>query len=58
MAFVDDGGGQTEESSWWDYANCLGVDPDLFFPERAPALKKPKRFAEAALFAKIAWNTP
>jgi WhiB family redox-sensing transcriptional regulator len=20
--------------SWQDHANCLGVDPDLFFPER------------------------
>jgi WhiB family transcriptional regulator, redox-sensing transcriptional regulator len=22
------------DRSWRDYANCLGVDPDLFFPER------------------------
>ena len=42
MAFVDDGGGQTEESSWWDYANCLGVDPDLFFPERGASTKEAK----------------
>lgn len=20
--------------SWQDHANCLGIDPDLFFPER------------------------
>ena len=25
---------ETEEKAWQDYANCLGVDPDLFFPER------------------------
>ena len=25
---------ETVEASWQDYANCLGVDPDLFFPER------------------------
>ena len=42
MAFVDDGGGQTEESSWWDYANCLGVDPALFFPERGASTKEAK----------------
>ena len=42
MAFVDDGGGQTEESSGWDYANCLGVDPDLFFPERGASTKEAK----------------
>ena len=23
-----------EAKGWQDYANCLGVDPDLFFPER------------------------
>ena len=22
------------EESWQNLANCLGVDPDLFFPER------------------------
>tara|TARA_B100000519_G_C14210900_1_gene422609 strand:- start:928 stop:1377 length:450 start_codon:yes stop_codon:yes gene_type:complete len=42
MAFVDDGGGQADESSWWDYANCLGVDPDLFFPERGASTKEAK----------------
>src|SRR5689334_11880581 len=25
---------EVEVRSWQDYANCLGVDPDLFFPER------------------------
>ena len=24
----------TEDLTWQEYANCLGVDPDLFFPER------------------------
>ena len=42
MAFVDDGGGQADESSWWDYANWLGVDPDLFFPERGASTKEAK----------------
>ncbi len=25
---------EDEERNWQDEANCLGVDPDLFFPER------------------------
>ena len=42
MAFVDDGGGQADESSWWDYAICLGVDADLFFPDRGACTKEAK----------------
>ena len=30
------------ESSWQDFANCLGVDPDLFFPERGASTKEAK----------------
>jgi len=30
------------ESSWQDYANCLGVDPDLFFPERGASTREAK----------------
>ena len=28
--------------SWQDYANCLGVDPDLFFPERGASTREAK----------------
>jgi WhiB family transcriptional regulator, redox-sensing transcriptional regulator len=28
------------ERGWQDAANCLGVDPDLFFPERAKEVCK------------------
>ena len=28
--------------SWQDEANCLGVDPDLFFPERGASTKEAK----------------
>lgn len=31
-----------ETKSWQDYANCLGVDPDLFFPERGASTKEAK----------------
>ena len=33
------------ESSWQDYANCLGVDPDLFFPERGASTREAKEVA-------------
>lgn len=42
MAFVDDSSEDTVEKSWWDYANCLGVDPDLFFPERGASTREAK----------------
>ena len=32
----------SEEKSWQDYANCLGVDPDLFFPERGASTREAK----------------
>ena len=32
----------TEERSWQDQANCMGVDPDLFFPERGASTKEAK----------------
>jgi len=33
---------QDEENSWQLSANCLGVDPDLFFPERGASTKEAK----------------
>jgi WhiB family redox-sensing transcriptional regulator len=34
---VDDG-----DRRWQERANCLGVDPDLFFPERGASTKEAK----------------
>ncbi len=34
--------GAGEQRSWQDYANCLGVDPDLFFPERGASTREAK----------------
>ena len=31
-----------EGRSWQDEANCLGVDPDLFFPERGASTREAK----------------
>ncbi len=33
---------QTEQPSWQERANCLGVDPDLFFPERGASTREAK----------------
>ncbi|MEY2476795.1 MAG: WhiB family transcriptional regulator, redox-sensing transcriptional regulator [Actinomycetota bacterium] len=31
-----------ERPSWQDQANCMGVDPDLFFPERGASTREAK----------------
>ena len=33
---------EVEIRGWRDYANCLGVDPDLFFPERGASTREAK----------------
>ncbi len=38
---TDDVERETREQ-WWDLANCLGVDPDLFFPERGASTREAK----------------
>ena len=37
------------ENSWQRLANCLGVDPDLFFPERGASTKEAKRVCRACV---------
>jgi WhiB family redox-sensing transcriptional regulator len=32
----------TDDQSWQASANCLGVDPDLFFPERGASTREAK----------------
>ena len=34
--------GGLEEGGWQARANCMGVDPDLFFPERGASTKEAK----------------
>lgn len=31
-----------EDLAWQEYSNCLGVDPDLFFPERGASTREAK----------------
>ena len=33
---------EPDDKGWQDLANCLGVDPDLFFPERGASTRKAK----------------
>ena len=35
-------GSEIDERDWQDQANCLGVDPDLFFPERGASTREAK----------------
>src|SRR5271156_4061953 len=34
--------GRTEPQTWQKQANCMGVDPDLFFPERGASTREAK----------------
>jgi WhiB family transcriptional regulator, redox-sensing transcriptional regulator len=40
---------ETEERSWQQYANCLGVDPDLFFPERGASTREAKEVCRGCI---------
>lgn len=35
--------------SWQMFANCLGVDPDLFFPERGASTKEAKQVCQGCV---------
>ena len=35
--------------SWQAFANCLGVDPDLFFPERGASTKEAKQVCQGCV---------
>ncbi len=39
------GGGERAILSWYSYANCLGVDPELFFQKGAHQPRMPKKYA-------------
>jgi WhiB family redox-sensing transcriptional regulator len=41
MAFIDILSGM-EDRGWQSRANCMGVDPDLFFPERGASTREAK----------------
>jgi WhiB family transcriptional regulator, redox-sensing transcriptional regulator len=37
----------TEDLSWQDHANCLGLDSDLFFPDRGESTAEAKAICAA-----------
>ena len=37
------------EENWQDGANCLGVDPDLFFPERGASTREAKEVCRGCI---------
>ena len=39
---IDQVRGESDGKNWQDEANCLGVDPDLFFPERGASTREAK----------------
>ncbi|MCZ7629108.1 MAG: WhiB family transcriptional regulator [Microthrixaceae bacterium] len=41
--------GDEPAEDWQGFANCLGVDPDLFFPERGASTKEAKAVCQACV---------
>ena len=41
--------GIEDERRWQERANCLGVDPDLFFPERGASTKEAKQVCQGCV---------
>lgn len=37
------------EETWQDFSNCLGVDPDLFFPERGASNREAKEICRGCV---------
>jgi WhiB family redox-sensing transcriptional regulator len=38
-----------EEQGWQTQANCMGVDPDLFFPERGASTREAKEVCKGCV---------
>lgn len=37
------------DTSWQEFSNCLGVDPDLFFPERGASTREAKEVCRGCI---------
>jgi len=42
LPMIEPRAGEERRPSWKDRANCMGVDPDLFFPERGASTREAK----------------
>lgn len=40
---------ESPAESWQAFSNCLGVDPDLFFPERGASTKEAKQVCQGCV---------
>ena len=49
----DDAIDEPEEAGWQLEANCLGVDPDLFFPERGASTKEAKAVCKGCVVREV-----
>jgi WhiB family transcriptional regulator, redox-sensing transcriptional regulator len=41
--------GPPQERTWQNKANCMGVDPDLFFPERGASTREAKEVCRGCI---------
>ncbi len=41
------------EKGWQDFSNCLGVDPDLFFPERGASTREAKEVCKGCVVREV-----
>jgi WhiB family redox-sensing transcriptional regulator len=41
------------DENWQDGANCLGVDPDLFFPERGASTREAKDVCRGCIVSEV-----
>ena len=39
------------ERDWTEFSNCIGVDPDLFFPERGASTREAKEVCRNCIVA-------
>ena len=37
------------DTTWQEFSNCLGVDPDLFFPERGASTREAKEVCRGCI---------
>ncbi len=44
------------DTSWQDEANCLGVDPDLFFPERGASTREAKEVCQGCVVKAVSYK--
>ena len=51
-SFINRVGVESQDRAWRNKANCLGVDPDLFFPERGVSTREAKAVCQGCVVRK------